>query len=401
MTEATDPEASPEPAPETPEPIEPAEPMEPAEPTPPEDEQPTAVPAGPIEPIPAPSPVPTPGPVPAVESTRRLLGASFDLLSRASDDMRRASFYIGLIVLVTVAPAALAAWALEVAALHHTESELDRLVGEAGYAWYSILVSLAVVGLAVASVESRTMAAGILGGRLAGRPVTTRQALQRSRMIFWRAVVGSIVVGIPVAIAQGILTGLGETLFGPQTDLSVVVTTLAAALVGAPLAYVLTGIVLGDVDPLEAARRSFRVFRARKLAAAIVAVFETAAVLLVVFGLSAGLDLGLRLFDALGVGPDSGPAGLAFVSIGIVVLVFAFGTLVYTALALSIAPQVVMFVGLTRATIGLDHVRPGGRRDPAAAVVGQRRFRWLTRPMLATAAFEVFALAIVLARLLG
>ena len=384
MTDPTDPAASPEPRPEPPpEAAGPAEPSEPAEPTP------------------APDPMPPPGPVPAVESTRRLLGASFDLLGRASDDMRRASFYIGMIVLVTVAPAVLATWALEVAALHHTESGLERLVGQAGYSWYGILVSLAVVGLAVASVESRTMAASILGGRVAGRPITTRQALQRSRMVFWRAVVGSLIVGIPVAIAQGILTGVGEALVGPQTDLSIVITTLAAALVGAPLAYILTGIVLGDVDPFTATRRSFRVFRARKMAAVIVAVFETAAVLLVVLGLGAGLDLGLRLFDALGVGADSGPAGLAFVTVGIVVLVFAFGTLVYTALAISIAPQVVMFVGLTRATIGLDHVRPGGRRDPATPVAGQRRFRWLTLPMLAALAFQVAALAIVLARLAG
>ena len=46
--------------------------------------------------------------------------------------------------------------------------------------------------------------------------------------------------------------------------------------------------------------------------------------------------------------------------------VFAAGTLVFTVTALSIAPQVVMFVALTHATFGLDHVRPGGDRDPAA-----------------------------------
>jgi hypothetical protein len=397
MTEPTDPAASPEPPRETPERIEPANAVQALL----EFALSTPMPAGPIEPSPAADPIATPSAVPAVESTRRLLGASFDLLGRASDDMRRASFYIGMIVLVTVAPAVLATWALEVAALHHTESGLERVMGQAGYSWYGILVWVAFVGLAVAVIESRNMAASILGGRLAGRPVTTRQALQRSRMVYWRAVVGWLIVGIPVAMAQGILTVVAETLFGPQTDLSIVITTLAAALAGAPLAYILTGIVLGDVGAFEATRRSFRVFRARKMAAVIVAVFETAAVLLVVLGLSAGLDLGLRLFDALGVGPDSGPAGLAFVSVGIVVLVFAFGTLLYTAFAISIAPQVVMFVGLTQATIGLDHVRPGGRRDAAAPVAGQRRFRWLTLPMLAALAFQVAALAIVLARLAG
>jgi hypothetical protein len=158
-------------------------------------------------------------------------------------------------------------------------------------------------------------------------------------------------------------------------------SAIVAGVVGAPLAYLLTGIVLGDVDPFEATRRSFRVFRARKLAAALVAVFETVAVLLVVLGLGAGLDIALRLFDALGLGSDSGPAGLTLITLGVVVGVFALGTLVYTALAISVAPQVVMFVGLTRATIGLDHVRPGGDRDPAAVRVSGGRFRWLTIPM--------------------
>ena len=49
--------------------------------------------------------------MPPVESTRRLIGASFDLLTRTSDDMRRASFYIGVVMLVTLGPFALAAWA--------------------------------------------------------------------------------------------------------------------------------------------------------------------------------------------------------------------------------------------------------------------------------------------------
>ena len=62
----------------------------------------------------------------------------------------------------------------------------------------------------------------------------------------------------------------------------------------------LAGVVLGDVNPFEALRRSFRVFRARKLAAAIVVVFETITALLVLFGISAGLDLVLRLFEGLG-----------------------------------------------------------------------------------------------------
>ena len=128
--------------------------------------------------------------------------------------------------------------------------------------------------------------------------------------------------------------------------------------------------------------RSFRVFRARKAAAALVAVFETAATLLVVVGLSAGLDIAVRIFGALGLGTNSGPAGLVLMTLGIMAGVFALGTLIYTAYAIAVAPQIVMFVGLTRATFGLDHVRPGGDRDPVIVPPGRRRFRWLTIPML-------------------
>ena len=105
------------------------------------------------------------------------------------------------------------------------------------------------------------------------------------------------------------------------------------------------------------------------------------AILLVFLGLGAGLDIALRVFDALGLGPGPGPAGLALLVLGVVVGVFALGTLIYTAFAISIAPQVVMFVGLTRATIGLNRVRPGGDRDPSGPIGRCGRFRWLTIPM--------------------
>jgi hypothetical protein len=320
-------------------------------------------------------------PAPSVESTRRLLGASFDLLTRTSDDMRRASFYIGLVVLGTVGPFAVASFAFGIVSVHRTDREVTQLLRSGFGIWYGLLGFLAGCGLAVAAVESRAMAAAILGGHLVRQPVTVREALARSRMVFWRVIVGSIILGVPVFIAQTALDAALASTLGAQTDVSLVSSVVVAAVVGAPLAYLLTGIVLGDVDPFEATRRSFLVFRARKLAAVLVAVFETVAVLLVVLGLGAGLDIALRVFDALGLGSDSGTAGLILITIGVIVGVFALGTLIYTALAISVAPQVVMFVGLTRATVGLDHVRPGGDRDPALIAPGRSRFRWLTIPL--------------------
>ena len=364
----------------------------PAEGAPPEpDVAPPLEPPTPSAPPIPPSPVAAP--VPAVETTPRLIGASFELLNRSSDEMRRASFYIGAVILGTVGPFALASWALEVASIHMTRAQMNATLDDGGEASLVFLSSIAVAGLLVAAVESRAMATALLGARLAGHPLSVRGALARSRMSFWRVIVGSFIVAIPVGAAQLALTAVFTSLFGRQTDLSVVSTALAAALAGSPLAYVLSGIVLGDVHPFEAARRSFSVFRARKLAAALVAVFETAATILVVVGLSAGLDIAVRIFGALGLGTNSGPAGLALMTLGIVAGVFAFGTLIYTADAIAIAPQIVMFIGLTRATFGLDHVRPGGDRDPAITRPGRRGFRWLTIGMLLAFAGGVLGLA--------
>jgi hypothetical protein len=353
-------------------------------------------PESPPAPLAAPDPGPEPAvPAPPVESTRRLLGASFDLLTRTPDDMRRASFYIGLVVLGTVGPFAVAGFAFGVVSVHRTDREVSQLLRSGFGAWYGLLGFLAGCGLAVAAVESRAMAAAILGGHLVRQPVTVREALARSRMVFWRVIVGSIILGVPVYIAQTALDAALASVLGAEADLSIVSSVVVAAVVGAPLTYLLTGIVLGDVDPFEAARRSFRVFRARKLAAALVAVFETVAVLLVVLGLGAGLDIALRVFDALGLGSDSGTAGLILITLGVAVGVFALGTLIYTAFAIAVAPQVVMFVGLTRATIGLDHVRPGGDREPSATPAGGRPFRWLTLPM--RVAFIVAVIGLVAA----
>ncbi len=357
------------------------------------------LPAEPLPSEPPPSAPPAPGepprPAPPLESTRRLVGASFDLLSRASEEMRAASFYIGAIVLGTVGPIALASWLLEVGTLHRTVDEAAELMEGGAAVWYGLLAVPALIGGFVALVESRTMAAAILGGRLAGRPLTVREALGRSRMVFWRAVVASIVAGVPLALLQGAVEAVLADLFNVTDEVTVVVSIVLTALLGAPLAYMLAGVVLGDVDPFEALRRSFRVFRARKVAAVVVALVETTTGLLILLGLGAGLDVALRLLDALGLGAGSGPAGLILVTLGIAAATFALGTLVYTVTAIALAPQVVMFVGLTHATIGLDHVRPGGDRAPDRPRPGAPAFRMVGRGMLLAIVLGWLMLALV------
>jgi hypothetical protein len=366
--------------------VEPAEPVPTGEPLP-VASVPTGEPLPPGEPLPvAPvASVPSVPATPAIElvSTRRLLGASFELVGASTEDMRRASFYVGSIVLGTVGPLALMAWATSVVAFDRTPIEMEVL-GRGRSAALATAGLIAFLGIIVMAVESRTLAVALLGSRVAGRPISPRQALARSRRVFWRAVVASIIVAIPLGIVQGVVDGVVQPMLGEALEASVVTTTLVSAVVGAPFAYVLSGVVLGDVDPFEAVRRSFAVFRARKLAAAVVVLAETIAVLLIFLGATTGLDLAVRVLDALGLGPDAGPAGLALMTGGLVAVVFAFGTLVFTVTGITVAPQVVMFVGLTHATMGLDRVRTGGDDDPDALRRPEgRRFRTYPWPMVA------------------
>ncbi len=296
--------------------------------------------------------------------------------------MRRASFYLGAVAFGTLAPVAMGGWWIAVQSVHMTVSEAESMLSGPVALWVNMLAWPAVVGVFVVAIESRAMAAAILGARVVERPLTLEQALARARMVFWRTIGAGFVAGIPIAATQLAIEAALDSVSPVPGQASLPVSLLVTALVGGPLAYVTTGVVLGDVQPVEALRRSIRVFRARKVAAVVVALFETVAALLIVFGVFTGLDIALRVFDSLGLGTDSGLAGIVLVTLGVAAASFAFGTLVYTVSALAIAPQVVMFVGLTRATMGLEHVRLGGSHDPLVERPERPRFRVFTRSML-------------------
>jgi hypothetical protein len=351
--------------------------------------------------LPPAAPAAPPRPDIPLVTTGRLLAASFDLLGRSGTDMRRASFYIGLIVLGTVGPFALASWGLLVVETGRGFEPFEEGVGTNAEALFAGLGLLAFAGLVVAWVESRSLAMTVLAGRMVERPVSTRRALARSRRMFWSAILASFMAGIPVLFVQGTVNQVFAPMLGEAVEATVITSTLVTALIGGPFAYVLAGVVLGDVNPFEALRRSFWVFRARKLAAAIVVVFETITALLVLFGIEAGLDLVLRLFQGLGLGPEAGTVGLAATTIGVVAVTFAFGTLIFTVNAITVAPQVVMFLGLTHATVGLDRVRPGAPDDPDIRLPGRARFRWLTRPMLLAFMLGALGLALTMSAIVG
>ena len=333
-------------------------------------------PVAPVEPV----------PVPPVVSARQLIASSFELLLRLGDPLRRASFYIGIIVLGLIGPFVLATWGLLVA---NPSLDVFNPVGDpaapAAAGWMVLLLGLLGAGALIAGIESPGVAIALLGGAQAGHPIGIRAAVQRTRMCFWSLVVASLCVSIPITIVQSII--------GQSTQAGFVTGLVVGTLIQWPFVYAQAGIVLGGVGPIEALKRSIGIVRVRKVAALILAILPSVYGLILLLGLSAGVDVAVRAMEALGLGTDSGPAGIALVTVLIVMIVFAIGTLLFTVNAIIYAPQVVMFVGLTRATMGLDRVRPGGDNDPDHHGPERPKFRWLTRPMLLGFALGALALA--------
>jgi hypothetical protein len=365
------------------------------EPPPPEPALPATDPdpAPPVDvPEPAPAPVaPPPSPFAGLPTgPSSVIVGTFDLLTRASVDIRRGSFYIGLIVLGTVAPLVLLAWGVQVATAGLSDRDtLTVAEGPIG-AWLGGASLLAVVGALVAIVESRSVAVALLAARLEGRPLQVRDAVQRSRMAFWHVVAATLLISGPLTVIQYAFAAWLATVFHGVSEVTTFSAAIVAAILGTPFAYVTAGIVLGDVGAIEATRRSIRLFGVRRRSALVVSLFAFAAQLLTGIGLGSGLDLVLRVFEALGLGPASGDVGVAITSALIVIIVFAFGTLLFTVTAIASAPQVLMFLALTHATPGLAKVRVAVMQPQGSIQAGwgtgpppmKWRFRWLTRPML-------------------
>ena len=228
------------------------------------------------------------------------------------------------------------------------------------------------------------MAAAILGGHYAGRPISVRSALARSRI---RLLAGRRRVAdrrdprLCRAVRDQRRARGGCS--AQETDVSIVASTLAAALVGSPLAYLLDG-------RRPRRRRPVRGDRAARSASSGRASWRPPSSPSSRPWPSCCLVRSRRRARHRAPGvrrarsrPESGPAGLALVTIGVVAGVFALGTLIYTALAISIAPQVVMFVGPDPRDVR-SRPRAAGRRPRSrpCAAAGRDTFRWLTIPLL-------------------
>ena len=358
----------------------------------------------------APEPATSPESTPPVEASapsiwsydlpgpRRVVAAGLQLAIASAVDLRRASIYIGLLALAALGPAVVFA----IATIDRFDLDLvvvveDLVSGEGRYFFQHpelagpllLLEALAAIGLVLLfaiSIDAQVIGIGLLAGHAATRPVALPEAVNRARQVFWRMVGGSLAVGAYTTVIQlvlGLVLGSGRAP-NPTLEFSIAMLATVATV---PFAYLATGIVLGDVGPIEALKRSTRLFGARPAIALVVVLFTLATAAIETFALGAGLDLVGRAGELLGLDVTAGGAAIILPVVLSLTTVTAFGSLLFTIAALVSAPQVAAFLGLTFYGGGLDRARAEDGRPPG--------FRWVTRPMQITIA------AVVVLTLLG
>jgi len=344
-------------------------------------------PGVPPRPRPAPSAAPVSDAVLAIPlGTRKLVGHALDLLTRPDSGLRSASFYVGLIMLVTIAPAVVLvglAAALE-------EPLFDPVVASSLNVPIVVSTFIAIGGYFAASIEARALATVVIGGRAEGRPLTMREAIANARRRFWRVFGSTVLVGLMAGlISAAIQLPLGLAL-GNVDAINYGVSLVVGTLVGAPFVYVPAGIILGEVGVFEAVQRSVRLARARKRLAVVVAMFSILSQFIVLFGVSIGADVVVRLADGTGV-VDTFPPALVIPLAA--ALIFAFGTLLFLVESITAAPAVYAFAALTHYTHGLQL----GRDRPATG--GTIFSPWFSRSLAVTAAVALLLLVVGVAGL--
>lgn len=310
-------------------------------------------------------------------SARRVLGRAFDLDIRSSGDLRRASLFMASQFLIVVGPLVLVLAVLFIRLPDYLD-QLDptlidpSLVEELAlpaiefFSLLSVIGVIALVGWLAITIESQIIAISILAGRLVGQPMTLREAVARARQTFWRVARASVLVTIPALLAGEILAAILWPSVEPGSETMTAFTLMISVAAAVPFAYVTTGIVLGDVGARESIVRGFRLARARWGLAVVIALFTAAAQFLQIFAIGAGGDIVVRIGGALDLGFDHGAVAAGLTYGLILASILAVGTMLFTTIALAVAPQVVAFVALTHVFVGLERARDG--RDAPAAM---------------------------------
>ncbi len=321
---------------------------------------------------------------------RRLVGMALDLLTRPDAGLRGASFYIGLMLLVTVGPAVV------VFGIAMVNGAFDAFANDSSptrqapaWFWWLMLALLpAALGFLAAGVEARALATAVIGGRAEGRPLRLRESIAVARARFWPVLGAQILIGMLSLGIQLVITALLQTMIGRVDAISYAVSVTVGVVVGTPFIYAPAGIVLGEADTIEALRRSVRLARARKQLAVVITLFSVLAGLVVQFGVGVAVDTVSRVASGAGFVNHVPPALVVPLAAA---MVFAYGTLMLLTEAIAAAPAVHAFVALTHYTAGLEQ----GRREPLP--VRHVWDPWVTRGLGAMAALGLVALLLGLA----
>jgi hypothetical protein len=224
-------------------------------------------------------------------------------------------------------------------------------------AWLLLAAIPAILGYIAVGTEARSMATAVIGGRVEGRPLRLRESISIARRRFWDVLGAQVLIGIVSSIVSFAVQGVLLVALANGGELTFGISLVASVIIGAPFVYVPAGIVLGEVDIIEAIRRSFRLVRLRKRLAVVVTLFGVLSQFIVLFGLSQGIDIVARLLIGAGL-VETFPRPLV-VPIA-TALVFALGTLTFLVEAIAAAPAVHAFEALTHYTHGLEI----GRAEP-------------------------------------
>jgi hypothetical protein len=322
--------------------------------------------------------------VAAVPGVRESVAGALDLSVGASRQVRTLSLFSGLLILGLLGPAIVLFLGI-VRDLGSLGLALDLALGprtpfgppEPGS---SGLLRLALIGAFAGAfavlIEGQILVTAALGAAMSGRRLELRDLLRLSRRVFWPVVAALILVGIVSRISEVAI----ERLLRPETPSAYesvfVVQIVITALVTAPFAFSMAGIVIGGVGAIESLRRSVRIAARRWRLAILVASAGTALSLIELFAFGAGLDLVSRIATTLGLDIEGSAASAIATTLVTLVGIVAASSLLITIAALVAAPQVYVFVRMTGYSGGLERAVAGDA--PAASGT-----RLVTRPMIA------------------
>lgn len=313
--------------------------------------EPDAVAASaPIEPV-------APGPPPSVAA---IVGSALDALQSAGRDLATLSAAVvifgAVVVGIPMGGSLLYGAALESGGIRPEEAPPE-------FALLLLIAGLvAVVAAVIVFVQIPLLVIATVGGRLAGAPLSLRQALRRSRQVFLRGVGAAVLIGLATSIPAGIAQEIIITVLGP-TELSTGLTVVASAMAASPWVYVLPGIVLGGVGVGEAFGRSWRIARFRWRIALTIAMLGAVGQVIVIaaaFGAVSALE---RLVTVTGL-PEVPAGGEVLVGVAILFVGLIVGASILFGLQLvQFAPEASAFYFLTGYTSALEAAR-GGTPEP-------------------------------------